>query len=75
MRIGKVEKGIKIEGKKPKTYSRFPFNDMNVGDSFLIEGCSKSERSCALMSIKRFNGHWKATSRTVEGGVRIWRIQ
>ena len=75
MRIGKVEKGIKIEGTKTKAYLRYPFKDMNVGDSFLIEGCSKSERNLALVSMKRFNGLWKAASRTVEGGIRIWRVQ
>jgi hypothetical protein len=73
MKIGKVEKGIEIKPISPS--SRFPFEGMKVGDSFLIEGCNHSERSCALMAIKRFNGHWKASSRTVEGGIRIWRVQ
>lgn len=50
------------------------FYDMNVGDSFFVEGetsqgnVAMQSRNYAAKSGKKF------VSRKVEGGVRIWRV-
>ena len=55
---------------------RFPFRSMAIGDSFLLTGQDlrklNSERTLAL----RYAGKCgiKATSRSVEGGIRVWRV-
>jgi len=69
---------IQIESNVPmpsKYRSKFPFEEMKVGDSFLVE----SERQ--RVSAKNAAGFYAAkhggkfVSRKVEGGYRIWRTE
>ncbi|WP_353265785.1 hypothetical protein [Gemmatimonas sp.] len=68
---------LQIESNVPPPESharlRYPFADMYVGDSFLIEDPSmvKNARSAAWMYSKRHG--WKFSCRKVEGGWRVWR--
>lgn len=66
----KVEKGLRI----PAARARYPFAEMAVGDSFLVpQTRAHWARSAAQ--------HWgaehgvKFTTRSVNGGVRIWRVK
>jgi hypothetical protein len=70
-----IEKGIPVPkqvgaGRKNK----YPFDAMEVGDSFFIkDGKVKTlSRSCGTYG-KRLER--KFTSRTVEGGARVWRTE
>ena len=70
-----IEKGIpvpKMTGAGRKT--KYPFESMQVGDSFFVkDGTVKTlSRSCGIYG-KRLNR--KFTSRTVEGGARVWRVE
>ncbi len=46
---------------------------MDVGDSFLLTEHPMSDRSLAKAAAKQAG--IKLTSRTVEGGIRVWRIE
>jgi hypothetical protein len=55
----------------------YPFNDMSVGDSFLVpckEKEAKSKRASVLVSTKRVP-LMDFTTRITSKGVRIWRIK
>lgn len=54
-----------------KSCSLYPFDTMEVGDSFLAE--EANVRSAAGQYSKRHGR--KFTTRAVEGGYRVWRIQ
>ena len=48
--------------------SKYPFDKMEVGDSFFCEG------KAAAMSVHLANKRGGFTSRSVEGGTRVWRV-
>lgn len=69
-----IEKGVpfrdgRTDGRRPK----YPWSDMEVGDSFRVEGVTRN----AMSATARY--HAKKTGRTyraaTEGtGVRVWRM-
>jgi hypothetical protein len=66
-----IEKNVpipyaKIEG------SRFPFAEMAVGDSVFIPG-PKRVFTSSLARVRYAKGY-RFTTRTVDGGIRVWRI-
>jgi len=70
----KIEKGIKI----PVTYdqySKYPFRDMEVGDSFKLDKDTNlpAIRASATHYGKR-NGGKKFSIRKFENGYRCWRV-
>ena len=73
----KIEKNLPIEGlnKSKGRTPIYPFHDMEVGDSIFVEGQAITGGAYQSAGIhgkkygKRFSG------RTVEGGVRIWRVE
>jgi hypothetical protein len=71
-RVVKIDKGIPLP-KKGNT-SGLPFADLNVGDSFFIEGKRPSEVS-NLRTYFQKKLKVKFASRMVDGGTRIWRIK
>lgn len=53
----------------------FPWNELEVGDSFLL---TNTKPKSAHVATARANARFKPkrfTSRVVEGGVRIWRCE
>lgn len=76
----KIEKGIEIVRKKTIT-NRFPFEKMDIGDSFLIPKNDQDPlkaRASIYAAVKSFNTFnsktHKVSSRVEEGGLRVWRI-
>jgi len=70
----KIEKGIALPQGKAKKQTIYPFAQMEVGDSFFVEGktianVSSSAVHHALKSEKKFS------VRKENGGVRCWRIK
>lgn len=69
-----IEKNVRIplSGRgRPKKYD---FSDMDVGDSVLIRGEDTSGRAyLAANQYGRRTGK-KFTGRSMDGGVRIWRV-
>jgi len=75
-----VEHGVPIPQRRnaPK---RYPFRDMEIGDSFFVplngEKSSKVFARIAGAAIRdaRSRGGIKYAVRSVEGGVRVWRVK
>ena len=73
----KIEKNIPIPESAGE--SKYPFKDMEVGDSVFVEG--QTSQGAAMMSAKnierRYGVKFSARKRTEDGvdGVRIWRIE
>lgn len=70
----KIEKNVPC----PKNFTKYPFDEMDVGDSFFVEAQGKTINA-ALISWKRrkknIGSGKKFIRRTVNGGQRVWRIE
>lgn len=77
----KIEKGVSIppKGVGIRKAEKYPFRDMEVGDSFFVPGAKTLRIASACAGATKFlgNGH-KFSVRKVEekgiAGVRCWRI-
>lgn len=72
----KIDKGIPLPEPQRGAHSlKYPFQQMEVGDSVFFEGQKIGDRpyiaakKCGRTKGRRFSG------RNVEGGVRIWRVE
>lgn len=74
-----IEKNIPLMGAR-KSVLKYPFQDMEIGDSFFIpKGATKhvsaSVQSCIKAYNKYYNKDIKVVTRREETGVRVWRIE
>ena len=67
----KVEKGIPAPA--PREVVEYPYDDMEVGDSFFVEGGTLN-KLCYQNRKAGIRLDAKFTVRKVEGGVRVWRL-
>jgi hypothetical protein len=68
-----IDKGIPMPPRRHGgRHIRYPFAEMEVGDSFFHAG-SASSVEAAASSYARHSGK-RFSARYVAGGVRIWRI-
>ena len=54
---------------------KYPFGAMKVGDSVFFRG---EKTGCNIDRVARNNARrwgWKFAARTVDGGLRIWRVE
>lgn len=66
-----IEKGVPYE---QHTSHKYPFAQMEPGDSFLVpQGVSQNRASAAAVNYGKRTGKVFRTKKTVEG-VRVWRI-
>ena len=66
----KIENGIPIPPK-----SRYAWHEMKIGDSVFLPLTSAASISSSLNWAKtKMGGGANFTVRTVDGGVRVWRI-
>lgn len=76
----KVEKGIDIPPSGAGRISAYPFKGMEVGDSFLVPYDGEEPRAVLLRvssscgARKRNHGE-QYSCRSLEDGVRVWRIK
>ena len=72
-----IEKGVKRPARKGHAAAcKYPFVDMEVDDSFFVEGDSgiiNRVRSAATQYQRRHRV--KFSVRTVDGGCRVWRVE
>ena len=76
----KIDKNIPVP---ISTTRKYPFADMQIGDSFFValEDDNKTTHSIAaslhssVKTIKKVIKDFKITVRSVESGVRCWRVQ
>lgn len=72
----KIEDGIAIPAERqPRTRrAKYPWNELEVGQSFFVEGSSaRSMGSTASHAGRRLKR--KFIARSTEGGVRVWRYE
>lgn len=72
----KIEKNIPLETVATRRIGwKELFEQMEIGDSFLLESNSKlvSQRAAGLKAAS--NAGKKLITRTVENGVRFWRVK
>lgn len=71
----KIEKNVEFP-RNPA--SKYPFLDMEIGDSFFVSvdrECEKSYTGQRITNSGRMVTGYKFSYRKVEGGVRIWRVK
>jgi hypothetical protein len=71
-----IEKNIPVTS--GKMLAKYPFNDLEIGDSFLIPSSDDDVRdrrraSAAVQRQTHVIKRGKYVTRRVEGGIRIWR--
>lgn len=86
----KIEKGVPLAKKtvQPRGFApgKYPFEDMEVGDSFFYpatDGDSARKRMAAsTLNYGKRRAKWfpgeaprKYSIRSVEGGLRVWRVE
>ncbi len=79
MKEYKIESNVEIPEKlKGKKKYRFPFSEMNIGDSFFVSGVGRTGEIGAAKAqktaIKKKIGI-EFTSKMYPDGLRIWRIK
>ena len=73
-----VEKGIPVA--MWARQGKYPWHEMEVGDSFMVPGLTENKTPTGAYKVTAavayFNSKHKQkfTARTVEGGMRVWRI-
>lgn len=80
----KIDKKVPIPEHRVRSNKKYPFESMEVGNSFFIE-CPLAEtyRTTAniLSCFRNFKSYhpdkisWRITTRKVEGGIRCWRFE
>jgi hypothetical protein len=58
-----------------KSNKRYRFSELEPDQSFFVPGESDTHRLAAAALYWTRKLGWKFTCRTVEGGVRVWRIK
>lgn len=69
----KIESGIPNNPGWDSHKCIYPFGDMKVGDSFLVAVEDKHRVRAAASKYGAFHNK-KFSTRSVEGGIRIWRV-
>ena len=70
----KVERGIPIPRKISGARGIYPWREMEVGDSFLIEGLTAKYRSRIAAAQSTRDNRKYATRKVGENAYRVWRI-
>ena len=75
MNVVTVEKNIDMPVMRV-TASKYPYDEMEVGDSFMVtsERVSMINTMCGVNKKKGVELGMKFIAKRVEGGVRVWRI-
>lgn len=71
-----IEKGIGIPRMHRKRSEEHPFDIMDIGDSFLVQSLDKERAKVMnrLTSLAQHRKPKKFATRSVDGGIRVWRI-
>lgn len=77
-----VECGVPLPDKKPGEHAVYPFLRMRVGDSFFVAVASVDKCRATQMQVHTCARDWRKylpllriTTRKVDGGVRVWRVE
>ena len=75
-----VENGIEVPAKMTGNPLKYPWDKMDIGDSFHVEHgadhpTNTQRRLSAAADGYGYRHNMKFITRQVEGGVRVWRIE
>ena len=74
-----IEKNIPIPATDGRGGRKYPWAEMDIGDSFFVDECSKQKKAiigtAAISWVKYHKNDKKFTVRDYEGGIRVWRIK
>ena len=70
-----IEKGVALPAKKSTRGSKYPFGQMEAGDSFYVEGVKPSTMSNTASRFAKANEGFKFSVRGEGEGVRVWRVE
>ena len=71
----KIDKGVPISRlQRSGRRGIYPWQDMEVGDSFFAPDQTVTQMAGAASSNHKSTGR-KYSCRTVDGGVRVWRVK
>ncbi len=70
----KIDKNIPIPSPRGGSASMYPLDTMEIGDSFFIGGVESRLLQIRIMGKAQTKNPKKFTTRTVDGGIRCWRI-
>jgi hypothetical protein len=70
----KIQKDIPHPKGSGSGIAKYPFGEMQVGDSFSLEGLNAMNVYNSAINYARNHG-MKFSKRTVDGVTRIWRIK
>lgn len=59
--------------KRGKTF-KYPFHELEVGESFFVENLQSRNLGGSVTYASKVLGR-KFTTRTMDGGVRVWRVE
>lgn len=74
----KIEKSVPLPPRKRSNAIPYPLREMEVGDSFFIPAIGTLEirtTQSRIISRARFMTERKFRTASVEGGLRVWRIE
>ena len=81
----KIEKNIPIPSIPKKNLLKYPFNEMEIGDSFFVPWSEEEKKSKLRMQRKRTSilgsarnlksNKIKIKTRKSEDGIRIWKVE
>ena len=70
----KIDKDVDLPERGAGRPNTYPFGEMEVGDSFFVDGIPKERVRSAANQYGIRHGRKYAT-RSVDGGIRVWRAQ
>jgi hypothetical protein len=68
----KIESGVPLPPHQARN-AKYPFSAMQIGDSFFVPNVTVSSLAGCMAHARHRDAGRIYTSRTVEGGVRVWR--
>jgi hypothetical protein len=79
----KIQKNVPLKGRegRPKRTTKYPWDEMEVGDMFFVE-CDEKQRGAISSSVATSGRAWarynnkphKLSVRKMDGGFGVWRI-
>lgn len=70
----KIEKGVPAPTDGRNGKAKYPWREMEVGDSFFIPGITSTVLGGSIANARRRTG-FEFVSRNEGGGVRVWRVK
>ena len=76
----KVEKDVPIpENVSRGSKSKYPWDEMEVGDSFFVADADKRKKksiSATISQHRKLNKNFgRFVTRSIDGGLRVWRVE